>query len=501
MAEKLKAYTGEEPFIFVSYAHDDVNTVMPVLKDMEENRFRFWYDEGIMTGAKWAAVINEKITRCTQFVVFISQRSVLSENVKNEVHLAFKRGKQMVVAYLDETELEGDLEYYLDRLQAKHLAEEGSAEAFSRALLTVFSPKAMDKSNDVREARERLEQHYRLEERFAKRSYSETYRAVNLTTGLPVIVKHLTFDDTFLGQRRLKMAENEVAVLKHIDAVPLCQRLEDCYSDSRNYYIVKQYVYGETVAERMARDALTPAEAVDIAADISVIIKNFTGLKPKVVHADINPNNIVVGSDCASLIDFNISRMYDGEVSEPQKEAFGTKGYAPPEQYRNEVNWKSDVYSLGATLFYMLTGIQPSKAYRLSPRHFNPFVPAQLDAIVRKMTEEDSAFRYESPEELTADLQAVDVSEMKYAFRSPFGYTDAQTMPVLNNTPLPTTAAIPQEPGFHTGPIGGFTVPAVSAPEPRNTADNTVTTTLSGDTDRFTDADGDYSTCVLGVFE
>ena len=81
-----------EPYCFISYSHEDKDKVLPILKALTENGCRIWYDRQIRSGTVWANYISEWLTHenCRRFIVFISKKSVVSENVQDEVHVVQK---------------------------------------------------------------------------------------------------------------------------------------------------------------------------------------------------------------------------------------------------------------------------------------------------------------------------------------------------------------------------------------------------------------------------
>ena len=100
------AYRGDEPYIFVSYSHDDSPLVYPELERFHNDGYNIWYDEGIVSGEGWQEVVENALLNSSLFVVFISRKSVASENVRNEIFLA--SGKVATIPiYLEETNLKG----------------------------------------------------------------------------------------------------------------------------------------------------------------------------------------------------------------------------------------------------------------------------------------------------------------------------------------------------------------------------------------------------------
>ena len=129
---KFSPYNGNEPYIFISYAHKDYSLVEQFLIGFSENKYRFWYDEGIKSGSEWSDYIVERIDKAEVFVVFLSSNSIASENVKDEIHVAVSYKKHVVVIKLDDTVLTGGLMLKLDRRQAINLYDSSFKEAFEK---------------------------------------------------------------------------------------------------------------------------------------------------------------------------------------------------------------------------------------------------------------------------------------------------------------------------------------------------------------------------------
>lgn len=117
----FKAYKGEKPFIFVSYSHLDKATIYPIIKSMHDLGILIWYNEGIPMSEKWLKIIAENINKCGRFLVFISNNSVKSENVMNEIGYALERYKkgeiQFTPIYIEETEIPDELKLATGRIQ------------------------------------------------------------------------------------------------------------------------------------------------------------------------------------------------------------------------------------------------------------------------------------------------------------------------------------------------------------------------------------------------
>jgi len=114
----FEAYIGEETFLFVSYSHKDASLVYPELDRLHGLGFRIWYDEGIDPGNEWPEEVAKALDRSSFFLVFISPRSVDSQNVKNEIHFALNNKKPLLAIYIEDTALPKGLELRMGDIQA-----------------------------------------------------------------------------------------------------------------------------------------------------------------------------------------------------------------------------------------------------------------------------------------------------------------------------------------------------------------------------------------------
>jgi hypothetical protein len=88
------SYRGDQPHAFISYAHRDSDRVLPILKQMHQDGYRFWYDEGIDPGSEWAENIAEHVASCTYFIAFLSDNYLSSSNCKDELEYARDKEKK-----------------------------------------------------------------------------------------------------------------------------------------------------------------------------------------------------------------------------------------------------------------------------------------------------------------------------------------------------------------------------------------------------------------------
>lgn len=113
----FEAYCGDEPYLFVCYAHRDAAVVFPLLTCLRDCGYRIWYDEGIDPGNEWPEELAVRIVGCRRFLVFLSEAAVKSRHVRNEINFAVKSSKSMVVVQLELVDLPLGVELQIGGIQ------------------------------------------------------------------------------------------------------------------------------------------------------------------------------------------------------------------------------------------------------------------------------------------------------------------------------------------------------------------------------------------------
>lgn len=181
-------------------------------------------------------------------------------------------------------------------------------------------------------------------------------------------------------------------------------RVEATYELPDQFVVVYDYVPGKTAESLVKESGVLPeAEATRIASEVCEAAGALHELG--VIHRDISPRNIVVSADGAHLIDLGIDRLrVEGAVRDTN--ALGTYGFAAPEQYGFEqTDARSDVYSIGCVLGYLLTGLVPNADGYQEALADEAHVSAQVRTIVQKACSFEPSSRYQSAAELSAALR------------------------------------------------------------------------------------------------
>src|SRR6266849_2089212 len=202
---------------------------------------------------------------------------------------------------------------------------------------------------------------------------------------------------------------------------PNLPRIYDHFFDAGHWYLVMDFIEGETLEEHLrhavgvplgiplaGKRCLPVEEVLDIGTQLCTVLGYLHRLQPPIIFRDLKPANVMITlNGHVYLIDFGIARHFKpGQARDTI--AFGSPGYAAPEQYgRMQTTPRSDIYSLGATLHHMLTGQDPSH----TPFQFAPLRsqlgPDRLKTLLTQMLEMDASKRPDSMATVKQELQDI----------------------------------------------------------------------------------------------
>lgn len=207
--------------------------------------------------------------------------------------------------------------------------------------------------------------------------------------------------------------------LNHSDIPRIVDRIEvDNY-----YYVVMDFIDGTSLGKKVLKDG--PASETDVvewAKMLCDVLHYLHTVKENpIIYRDMKPDNVMLTqSGRIKLIDFGIAK--ECKHGEKQTgESIGTKGYAAPEQYKgssNILDERTDIYSLGATLFYLVTGNVPGKPPKACRpiRQINPMLSEGLEYIISKCTNDNPDDRYQNCLEIKEDL--INIKSLTGTYRS-----------------------------------------------------------------------------------
>ncbi|MEY8611191.1 protein kinase [Parabacteroides segnis] len=223
----------------------------------------------------------------------------------------------------------------------------------------------------------------------------------------------------------------------------------EVFEENDTAYIAMEYISGNSLKYKMDKEGIMPeARVLRYMRQIGEALQ-FVHEK-NILHLDIKPSNILIDqSGKARLIDFGVSKRYDIEQQETSTTMLTlSKGFASIEQYDNEGTQSfspcPDIYSLGATMYNLLTGKIPTESILRaarplpSPRDLNPSISAKTEAAIIKAMEIVPADRFQSMSEMLAalDFPEVEEEEIKKDISSPEYFEEDETT-ILFTTRLP----------------------------------------------------------------
>jgi TolB-like protein/tetratricopeptide (TPR) repeat protein len=213
---------------------------------------------------------------------------------------------------------------------------------------------------------------------------------------------------------------HEAQAASALDHSNICTIYEVEETEAGQMFMVMALYEGETLKEKIGRRPLKVVEAVDIAVQVSDGLKEAHGRG--IVHRDIKSANVMITSKGqAKVLDFGLARLAGRTKLTRNGTTLGTAAYMSPEQIRgSEIDYRSDIWSLGVMLYEMLTGLLPFKGdyeqavvYNITSEAPEPItglrtgIPLALEKIVFKCLEKDPSKRYQHIEDLTVDLKAL----------------------------------------------------------------------------------------------
>ena len=238
---------------------------------------------------------------------------------------------------------------------------------------------------------------------------STVYLAMNERANKPWAVKEVRKDGTgdFEVVRQSLIVETDMLKqLKH----PCLPSIVDVIDSEGCFLIVMDYIEGNTLLKTLQENGAQPQEhVIEWAKQLCDVLGYLHTRKPPIIYRDLKPGNIMLKPDGnITLIDFGTARTYKRENIEDTT-CLGTRGYAAPEQFggRGQTDERTDIYCLGATLYHLVTGHNPSSPpYEIYPiRKWDQNLSAGLEQIISKCTQQDPDKRYQSCSQVLYDLE------------------------------------------------------------------------------------------------
>lgn len=275
------------------------------------------------------------------------------------------------------------------------------------------------------------------------------YEAVD-TQALPqrrVAVKELSLSTAVNSDRKkaIRRFQHEARILRSLSH-PNLPRVYESFSENGRYYLVMDFIQGQTLAEVMdllnRPHPLSYTDVLAYACQLCSVLDYLHRQDPSIIFRDLKPQNVMVTpGGHLYLIDFGIARFFRPGQNQ-DTEPLGTAGYVAPEIFKKQSSPRSDLYSLGATLYCCLTALSPLSKQPL--RVYASSIPPSLDTLVYELLADEEDDRPKSAFAVWQRLDDIIIDEAK---RGVFMKThiapssSAGAMAALAPTAVQTTAA------------------------------------------------------------
>ncbi len=269
--------------------------------------------------------------------------------------------------------------------------------------------------------------HYKIHKQLGVGGMGEVYLAEDIRLGRKVAIKllpdYFTKDDDRV--LRFQQEARAASALNHPNILTI---YEIGQTDSR-HFIVTEFIEGQTLSQCLKAGMMKIPEALDIAIQIASALS--AAHAAAIVHRDIKPDNVMVRADgIVKVLDFGLAKLTEqkgNELKAPnlvktkQGVVMGSAHYMSPDQARGlQLDTRTDLFSLGAVLYEMVTGRMPfagetmtdvlASILRVEPSaldQFRPEAPAEMQRIVAKALRKDKEERYQAAKELLSDLKTL----------------------------------------------------------------------------------------------
>lgn len=241
--------------------------------------------------------------------------------------------------------------------------------------------------------------HYRVDETL-KESATETTQKVTFvadggTEQGPYIRKYLKLGQGIgAAYGEIFQAQKQGTRFEHLPRIYASYQLKD------ELVVIMEYVQGETLQDVVYRCDASPELAMEVFPQICEAVRELhEGFDPPIIHRDLKPTNLILSWGKVTLIDFGIGRSFR-EGGDADTTHFGTRAYAPPEQYGfGQTDVRSDVYALGILLFYCLAE-RTAEAKDRETAFLHPGIPEEFRRIIAKACAFDPNARFASVAEM-----------------------------------------------------------------------------------------------------
>ena len=259
--------------------------------------------------------------------------------------------------------------------------------------------------------------HYQVLRTLGQGGMGTTYLAwddAGLIAGMPqlLVLKQMNADMLKIVKAQ-ELFEREAHTLKSLNH-PGIPKYYDFFVEGGKKYLAMELIHGQDLEKRVyTTGPVTPNQAIAWMIQTCDILDYLHSQEPPLIHRDIKPANLMVRSSENRIVVLDFGAVK--EIGTAPGTRIGAEGYCAPEQERGQPLTQSDLYAIGPTLIFLLTGENPFKYYRQRGRNFRfdvakvPTISSQLRDVIDRVTEPLPRDRYQNAKELAAVLAACKV--------------------------------------------------------------------------------------------
>lgn len=235
---------------------------------------------------------------------------------------------------------------------------------------------------------------YQIEKPIKTGGFGKVYRCYHLSMNRPVAVKQV--EKSSVTHSVIRNESKILSVLKY----PSIPTLYDIQEDEKYYYLVEEFFEGSVLSEYQKQNQLEIQEIAEILSGLCKILTYLHENAQPVLYLDLQPNNIIIKDGRVFLVDFGNAIF----LKEQKQEKFlhGTLGYAAPEQYYGEAEKRSDIYALGAILYFLVYGRPPAQQ-GFNEKKILPLFQEIIDKAMKHCPND----RYENVAEIEEALESL----------------------------------------------------------------------------------------------
>lgn len=319
------------------------------------------------------------------------------------------RDRQILINHLKSSSAAADI----DEEQFAVFAAVPTRQSYTELWLRELSaPPKRDKMTPLVAGNELLDGQYIIQAKLGMGGQGTVYLATSRASATgpdaTVALKEFllpVFPDPRVRKKAAEKFQEEAEVLSRLNNERIV-RFIDLFVEDHRAYLVLERAEGSTLKKLVADNGpLDEVTVISLAGQMSEILAYLHNQDPPIVHRDFTPDNLMLAPDgTLKLIDFSVAQKIESHLT---GSVVGKPNYVSPEQFRGKPTQQSDIYSMGATLFYLLVGEDPAAISSSHPSQWRSSVSAELDAIVARATAVEADDRYASIEELHKDLHAL----------------------------------------------------------------------------------------------